>query len=344
MRIGYCGQVIGLEFETKDNFIHALEKMIDYNIKNGIKIFELSSDFLRDMGELDQLSNLVEKIRRNGLRLVVAQQKPFDVTKTLNFLDALELGVEHKIMLPTYFFSQYKETINQLSDRVKQRLVVKTDQSSISDELMLSKAFNIPLSYCTLKDMSDVDWIDLCSQTWSQEDGAPLLYYTSLSKSHITDGFLELVHQIHSNVDILLEDNLSCIKCMNCISVNTKTSNLEKEWSLYKYSILEKSQSHYNQIRQLLKDKTERISVPFYRLIEEGLMVKENKGQAINTLQHVWGYFKKVASDEEKQSFLGLIDAYQSDEIDLNTVKDYLQQLAIKYKEAYLLKSLYFYL
>ena len=94
----------------------------------------------------------------------------------------------------------------------------------------------------------------------------------------------------------------------------------------------------------MLKDKTERISVPFYRLIEEGLMVKENKGQAINTLQHVWGYFKKVSSDEEKQSLLGLIDAYQSDEIDLNTVKDYLQQLAIKYKEAYLLKSLYFYL
>ena len=139
---------------------------------------------------------------------------------------------------------------------------------------------------------------------------------------------------------------------MNNEILNQVTSNLQKknvpihkieqEWSKLKYVVLEKSPQLYNEIRQLLTVKVGYSKDEFLRLIELALNLEENSGHAINTLQHVWGYFKKVASAEEKAAFEKKLRDYASGSEILSELKSYLHILSVKYDRKYLLKSYYF--
>jgi UV DNA damage endonuclease len=139
---------------------------------------------------------------------------------------------------------------------------------------------------------------------------------------------------------------------MNNEILNQVTSNLQKknvpihkieqEWSKLKYVVLEKSPQLYNEIRQLLTVKVGYSKDEFLRLIELALNLEENSGHAINALQHVWGYFKKVASVEEKAAFEKKLRDYVSGSESLSELKSYLHVLSVKYDRKYLLKSYYF--
>jgi UV DNA damage endonuclease len=147
------------------------------------------------------------------------------------------------------------------------------------------------------------------------------------------------------NLDIMLEvknKNLSSIKCINSTVQNGNIKYLEKEWSRYKYSVLEKSPEDYLRIRQLLKNKNVYDAVSFYNILECAMARKEEKGHAINALQHVWGYFKDLSTENEKNSFMKLVDGYMKSEASLLTVKNYLKKLTIKYNQEYLKNSYYF--
>ncbi len=117
---------------------------------------------------------------------------------------------------------------------------------------------------------------------------------------------------------------------------------LELDWSKYKYTILEKSPTNYNKIRQLLKDKDSYPVIEFYKLIEESLVLPENVGLTINAFDHVWGYFKRFATDKEKLQYQKLLMAYREGTKRKQLVKNLLERLAIKYESTYLLDSYYF--
>ena len=118
-------------------------------------------------------------------------------------------------------------------------------------------------------------------------------------------------------------------------------TELEKEWAKYKYFVLERSQKNYLEIRRLFADK--KIDQQrFYELINESTKLSENKKNASNALEHVWGYFKKVSNETERAEFFVLFDKYKDDEIDLRIIKKYLLELSIKYNEKYLLNSYFF--
>lgn len=51
--------------------------------------------------------------------------------------------------------------------------------------------------------------------------------------------------------------------------------------------------------------------------------------------QHVWGYFKKVATEVEKQRYIKLIDEIP---LDSHQLEDFLKALSLKYNQAYLLQ------
>lgn len=147
------------------------------------------------------------------------------------------------------------------------------------------------------------------------------------------------------NIDIMLEvkdKNLSAIKCINCTSPDKKIKVLEEEWNKYKYSVLGKSATHYNKIRKLLKDKNKYPGVSFYQTIEDALENPEIINIEINGIQHVWGYFKNIASTKEKEGFLKKIEGYQNGKIKLNSIKKFLWKMANKYEQQYLLNSCYF--
>ncbi len=134
---------------------------------------------------------------------------------------------------------------------------------------------------------------------------------------------------------------------LNQVTTNLQKKNvpihkIEQEWSKLKYVVLEKNPKLYNEIRQLLTVKVGYSKDEFLRLIELALNSEENSGHAINALQHVWGYFKKVASADEKFEFEKKLQDYASGSETLTALKSYLNTLSVKYDRKYLLKSYYF--
>ncbi len=117
---------------------------------------------------------------------------------------------------------------------------------------------------------------------------------------------------------------------------------IEQEWSKLKYVVLERSPQLYHEIRRLLTVKVGYSRDEFLRLIELALALDENTGYAVNALQHVWGYFKKVATEDEKAAFEKKLRDYASGSESLVNIKAHLYQLSLKYERAYLLKSYYF--
>lgn len=99
-----------------------------------------------------------------------------------------------------------------------------------------------------------------------------------------------------------------------------------------------RSQQAYNQLRQLAKnnDWSEAKQAQFNTLLNSVAIKQPTKATLTNTYQHVWGYFKKIATPEEKQHYLALLAQLAPENDQLNS---FLKELAEKYQVAYLLKS-----
>jgi len=80
----------------------------------------------------------------------------------------------------------------------------------------------------------------------------------------------------------------------------------------------------------------------FYDIIENLVQKKAGSDGAVNTLLHVWGYFKKTAGDDEKRIFFSYLERFRKGSMRITAVKRYLLSLAVKYDVRYLLDSIYF--
>ncbi|MEA4827409.1 MAG: DUF1722 domain-containing protein, partial [Clostridium sp.] len=157
--------------------------------------------------------------------------------------------------------------------------------------------------------------------------------------------FLEYYNKIKNyDIDIMLEvkdKDISAIKCTNLLSSynddnKIKKSIIYKEWARYKYLVMEKDYSLYKECSALVNSKGDIID--FYKFVDECLDMPFNEKNFINTAQHVWGYFKKTASEKEKMQFSILMENSK----EYIKIKEKLKRLAIKYDEEYLLDSYYF--
>ena len=73
----------------------------------------------------------------------------------------------------------------------------------------------------------------------------------------------------------------------------------EELWAKNKYLVLSHSSKIYLEIRTYLKQEEVSLS-KVSELIKQAVSLPEDKGQVTNALYHVWGYFKKYATKEEK--------------------------------------------
>ena len=162
------------------------------------------------------------------------------------------------------------------------------------------------------------------------------------------DTFLTFHKQLEDKqTDIMLEvkdKNLSAVRCQNATTTSPRTVLLEKEWGRYKYAVLERSPAVYQAIRTLLKDKEAYPVQEFYRLIDAAFNEELHPGYAENAAAHVWGYFKKQATDAERRQYEKNLANYRNGSGTRATMKRQLFKLAEKYESEYLLQSLYFYL
>ncbi|WP_300379995.1 UV DNA damage repair endonuclease UvsE [Clostridium sp.] len=288
-------------------------------------------------------------------------------------LDSLGVSGEHKIVLHIGGVYNEKENAierfitnyNKLEEGIKGRLVIENDDKSynVSDVLKISKVLNIPVIFDNLhnklnlitEENSETYWIEECRKTWKEKDGMQKIHYSqqnplknpgSHSNTIMIDEFTSFYEKlINKDIDIMLEvkdKNLSAVKCINCIESKGNIKLIEIEWSKYKYTVLEKSPKAYMEIRKLLKNKGEYPAISFYKLLEEALQTEVTVGNAVNAAQHVWGYFKDIASDKEKSKFLLNIEKFNEKEISIKRIKNDLWKMAEKYNRVYLLDSYYF--
>jgi UV DNA damage endonuclease len=207
------------------------------------------------------------------------------------------------------------------------------------------------------EDLDDYSWIDRCRPLWLSPDGPQKIHYSqqdpvkkggSHAQTIIARDFVKFYQGLaHDDLDIMLEvkdKNLSARKCLICTAVNQSISELEGEWARYKYKILENSPADYSSIRQLLKNKTADIRIPFYDLIEHALQAAPTPGQAENAALHILGYFKNMAAEEERKAVLQALALFRSGKLSIKPVKSQLLRMAVKYQQSYLIDSYYFYL
>jgi len=87
-------------------------------------------------------------------------------------------------------------------------------------------------------------------------------------------------------------------------------SQCQQLWARNKYLVLSHSSNIYNEIRQYLKNEQVEVS-QVQEMIDRACQIPEHRGQVCNAFQHIWGYFKKQATDDERKDYMLLLDRYR---------------------------------
>lgn len=204
MKIGYACLTVGVPETTLrttrkanatnerltgliQNNLLAMEKMLDYNIKQGIQMYRISSDIIPFGSDLEtnpldwvnlfqeDFKRLAKKIAKykirvsmhpgqytvlNSNREEVVERAIEDLRYHTKFLDALEVDQSHKIILhiggaygdkeaaKQRFVSEYQK----LDTAIKKRLIIENDDRlyTITDVLDISKQTGAPVVYDNL--------------------------------------------------------------------------------------------------------------------------------------------------------------------------------------------------
>ena len=387
--------------EVTTHNLAALEKMIDYNRKNNIKLFRISSDLIpfgsSPVNALpwwdihaEAFQHIGAKIRKSGMRVSfhpgqytvlnspdedVVARAILDLAYHAKMLECLGVDNQHKIVLHVggiygdkkEALQRFEQNFRRLPEAVRNRLIIENDDRlyNIEEVLELAHRLQIPAVYDNLHHAinpppsggTDLYWIAEAKKTWKAVDGNQKIHYSQQDPgkrlgAHTDTIDLETFLTFHEQledkqIDIMLEvkdKNLSAIKCQNATTTAPKPVLLEKEWGRYKYAVLERSPVVYQAIRTLLKDKDAYPVQEFYRLIDTAFAEEIHLGQAENAAAHVWGYFKKHATDAERRQYEKNLANYRNGSGTRTTLKRQLFRLAQKYESEYLLQSLYFYL
>ncbi len=203
MNIGYACLTVGVKdtnFKTctmknasEENLkqiinfnLNSLEKIIDYNIKNNIRLFRISSDIIPFGSSpinnikwwgvfAEQLDKIGERIKSAGIRVsmhpgqyTVLNSPKEDVVKRAvedliyhnKFLDSLGVDMRSKIILhiggvygdKAGAIDRFKSNYRLLPDNIKSRLVIENDDKSynINEVLAIGKSLDIPVVYDNL--------------------------------------------------------------------------------------------------------------------------------------------------------------------------------------------------
>ncbi|WP_226536988.1 DUF1722 domain-containing protein [Fictibacillus halophilus] len=116
-------------------------------------------------------------------------------------------------------------------------------------------------------------------------------------------------------------------------------------WASEKYSVMAKGYNFYKDIQGKMREaQSEEDYDEIQEIISEYKLKRYDKKALINTLEHIWGYFKKEAEEVDKKHFFSLLDELKRvedehfEEIPYE-IQLYLQYLLQKYPSDYLKQS-----
>ena len=115
-------------------------------------------------------------------------------------------------------------------------------------------------------------------------------------------------------------------------------SQCQKLWARNKYLVLSHSSNIYNEIRQYLKQEVVELSL-VQEMIDRACQIPEHRGQICNAFQHIWGYFKKKATDAERKDYMLLLDRYRFGQASKEELIAQTRDLLDRYPNTYLQHS-----
>ena len=115
-------------------------------------------------------------------------------------------------------------------------------------------------------------------------------------------------------------------------------SQCQQLWARNKYLVLSHSSNIYNEIRQYLKNEEVEVS-QVQEMIDRACQIPEHRGQVCNAFQHIWGYFKKEASPDERKDYMLLLDRYRFGQASKKDLIARTRDLLERYPNVYLQDS-----
>ena len=115
-------------------------------------------------------------------------------------------------------------------------------------------------------------------------------------------------------------------------------SQCQQLWARNKYLVLSHSSNIYNEIRQYLKQEVVEL-IQVQEKIDRACQIPEHRGQVCNAFQHIWGYFKKKATEAERKDYMLLLDRYRFGQASKEDVIAKTRDLLENYPNTYLQHS-----
>ena len=119
---------------------------------------------------------------------------------------------------------------------------------------------------------------------------------------------------------------------------NNQRTQCQQLWAINKYLVLSHSSNFYNEIRQYLKNEEVEVS-QVQEMIDRACQIPEHRGQVCNAFQHIWGYFKKKATETERKDYMFLMERYHSGHATKEELIAKTRDLLERYPNSYLQHS-----
>ena len=119
---------------------------------------------------------------------------------------------------------------------------------------------------------------------------------------------------------------------------NNQRALCQQLWAENKYLVLSHSSNIYKDIRQYLKQEVVGLS-QIQEMIDRACQIPEHRGQVCNAFQHIWGYFKKKATETERKDYMFLLERYHSGHATKEELIVKTRDLLERYPNAYLQHS-----
>lgn len=374
--------------------LNGLEKILLHNLKNNIKFFRISSDIIpmasHDINTIpwwdifeDKLKTIGNIIKTNNMRVSmhatqftvlnspnknVVESSIKDLEYHCKFLDALGLDEKTKIIIHVggiygnkeLSVENFKNTFFNLSQHLKNRLIIENDEKnfSLDNVLAIATYLDCPVVFDSLHNKCygdnhyDLNYIlDTVSRTWSLKDGNPKVHYSQQNKnkkigSHSntinTLEFLDYYNVAKNyNIDIMLEvkdKDISAIKCTNIsFEINlgfTPRKIIESEWSKYELLIMERGPESYELCSKISQGPS---IIELYKAIDLSLDKEIDPIYLKNSLNKAFIISRDFMKDSEEKYFKKLIASKE-----FESAKSYLGKVVLRNNIIPLIENYYF--
>ena len=119
---------------------------------------------------------------------------------------------------------------------------------------------------------------------------------------------------------------------------NNQLALCQQLWAENKYLVLSRSSNIYKDIRQYLKQEVVEVG-QVQEMIDRACQIPEHRGQVCNAFQHIWGYFKKKATETERKDYMFLLERYHSGHATKEDLIAKTRELLDRYPNTYLQHS-----